>query len=245
MIYRYINIVVYGGKILKVSCLILTAVYTAGHRTVEWRAHDLVHWWSWKSLCNIQGSGTCRCIYMQVAWWLQACQSLSDKVRILQVFLLSYDFPGSNLFFCQLAQTDTEAQRHCLMSFCLIFPASNTTEWQGAVQWNTYAEIRPTGVLSRCKGYFMVWVEHWLLAPGLYLIPMHSVALLFNEVQALFKMSYADCGLWAAEVTSRKVLLYQNKSLIRRCHTNMSWIMSDCQSKIASLVRQWLNGGMS
>lgn len=36
------------------------------------------------------GSDNCRCIYMQVGRRLQAHQSLSDKVQILPVFLLSH-----------------------------------------------------------------------------------------------------------------------------------------------------------
>lgn len=110
-----------------------------------------MRWWSIKTLRNTQGSETCRCIYMQVEGWLQACQSLSDKVQILSVFLLS--LYSSLLVYVPVLlchSQDTHwgtvmSQFHWLVSLCLIFFGEWRSETYSTVQdsknsWRTYEE---------------------------------------------------------------------------------------------------------
>ncbi len=110
---------------------------TAGHRAGDWRTWCRMRWWSRKTLCNTQGSETCRCIYMQVQWWLQACQSLSDKVQMLLVFLLSL---YSSLLVCvPVFPTHSQgthggsvmSQFHWLVPLCLIFSGEWRSETWG------------------------------------------------------------------------------------------------------------------
>lgn len=131
----------------------------ACHRAGDLRTLHCKCWRSRKTLCNTSGSETCRCIYMQVVWWLQACQSLSDKVQTLPMFLLSLysSFPH----WCSVFPAHVEV-RHwgtVLLTYVTL-PYSlwgvkepNRHIWrgkkerQGVVQWNSgriYAVTRQT-----------------------------------------------------------------------------------------------------